>query len=235
MFERLAKLNSIVIPHTAFANAQGQIERSLVSTADENGYIAVLGEYGTGKTCLLRNFLSIHAPVEGARGTKIPALFVSAPPNATITTVTQRMLIALGEPSVGRSTMAGSAHLVRAMRSAGSQLIVLDDCQNLGDSRTERKTRDLCEWLIDLTCHTETRLILAGPPSCSDLIAQNRRFVRVSERRPFWNVSPGMAMINAGSLWPYSNHLNMSLVSASRCPFSTRLKPPSASILLRGA
>jgi hypothetical protein len=175
VYERLAKLNGIVIPHTAFAKAQGQLERSLLSPGEQNGHIALLGEYCTGKTCLLRNFLSRHPPVEGPLGTKIGVLLVSVPPKATITTVTQRMSTALCESSVGISTMADDAHLVRAMRRARTQLIMLDDCNNLGDSGTERKTRNLCEWLIDLTGQTETRLVVAGPPSCRDLIAQNMR------------------------------------------------------------
>lgn len=80
MSERPAKLDGIVIPHTAFANAQGQIERSLLSTGEQHGHIAVRGEYGMGKTCLLPNFQSRHAPMEGDHDKEIPVLFVAVPP-----------------------------------------------------------------------------------------------------------------------------------------------------------
>lgn len=89
------------------------------------------------------------------------------------------MLCRLGEPNVARSTEARTcAQLVVAMRYAGTQLILLDDFMDMGDSATQRPIIYIAEWLIHLICQTETRLVVAGPPSCSDLFAQAPRFAR---------------------------------------------------------
>jgi energy-coupling factor transporter ATP-binding protein EcfA2 len=176
MYGNLPNLDSIVIRHRALAEAHQRLEMSLMTT----GYnIAIYGESGVGKTSLLRTFESQHKPTQENGKTEFPVLFASAPFRPTVKSLAQAILAALRAPNIARSTEDGTSHeLVVAMRNAGTRLLLLDDFMNIGNGATRRHMIDIADWLIYITCQTETRLVIAGPPSCSDHVVQNMRFER---------------------------------------------------------
>ena len=63
--------------------------------------LAIVGESGTGKTCVLKSFQSNHMPMEGPDGVEIPILYVSVPPNPTVKSLAGAMLAALGALGLG--------------------------------------------------------------------------------------------------------------------------------------
>ena len=75
MSKALTIIERIVIPHTAFAAAQRQIEQCFAFSAGQGAQgLAIVGESGTGKTSLLETFESMHEPIRRDDGMEVPVL-----------------------------------------------------------------------------------------------------------------------------------------------------------------
>ena len=69
----------IVIPHTAFIEAEKRIEQCLTYSDGklEAEGLAIVGESGTGKTSVLRRLRSKHRPTRTGDGMVVPILCAS--------------------------------------------------------------------------------------------------------------------------------------------------------------
>jgi ABC-type lipoprotein export system ATPase subunit len=85
MNKTLTIIERIVIPHTAFADAQRQIEQCFTFSAGQGAQgLAIVGESGTGKTSLLESFESKHEPIRRDDGMAVPVLRATVPSGPTI-------------------------------------------------------------------------------------------------------------------------------------------------------
>lgn len=120
MNEDPPNLGNEVISHRALVRAHQRLEMALM----QNGHnIAIYGDYGVGKTTLLRSFMDEQKRIQRSAPTESPVLSVPVPFRPTITSLAQRILCELGVPYAARSTEAITCdRLVGAMRYAGIQL-----------------------------------------------------------------------------------------------------------------
>jgi hypothetical protein len=173
MNEDLPNLGNEVISHRALLRAHQRLELALTQNGPN---IAIYGDYGVGKTTLLRSFTEQQERIRGNVPTESVVLYVPVPFRPTITSLAQRILCEFGHPFVPRSTEATTcARLIGAMRCAGIHLLLLDDFIHVGNCVTQRSMVQITEWLIHLTSATGSRVVVAGPPSCSDLVDQSPR------------------------------------------------------------
>jgi ATPase subunit of ABC transporter with duplicated ATPase domains len=108
MNEHLPHLDNIVISHRALMRARQRLETSLM----QNGHnIAIYGDYGVGKTTLLRSFIDQQTRIQRSVPTKFSVLSVSVPFRPTITSLAQRILCGLGESCDSQKWCALPIHL----------------------------------------------------------------------------------------------------------------------------
>jgi DNA replication protein DnaC len=122
-------VGGMVIRHTAFAEAQQRIEQCFAFSVTKAGGegLAIVGESGTGKTCVLRSFQSNHMPTRDPDGVKIPVLYVPVPAKPTIKSLAGAMLAALDAPDSERGTENEKLRrLSILMRIAGTRVVMLD-------------------------------------------------------------------------------------------------------------
>src|ERR1017187_7666262 len=174
-------IKRFLIPHTAFVNAQTQIEQCFDSSADkgEAEGLAIVGETGTGKTSLLRSFKSEHEPFRGANGMTVPVLYAKVPPGPTVKSLAGVMLAALSADDPERGTEnEKSWRLRKLMKECQTRLVMMDEFQHFIDRGTQRVIHHVADWLkvlIDDTCST---LIVAGLPYCTGVIDCNEQLAR---------------------------------------------------------
>lgn len=171
----------IVIPHTAFANAEQQIERCFtfaVEKSEAEG-LAIIGESGTGKTSVLNSFRSKHQSYRGKNGMEVPVLFATVPSMPTVKSLAGVMLEALGEPHPERGTENQMSRQVRVlMRNTGTHIVIIDEFQHFYDRGKRQIMHHVADWLKVLIDDTRSTLVVAGLPSCRRVIDQNEQLAR---------------------------------------------------------
>jgi hypothetical protein len=174
-------VESLVIPHTAFAEAERQIEQCFVFSAakGEAEGLAIIGESGTGKTSVLNEFRSRHKAIRGNDGMQVPVLFASVPSAPTVKSLAGTMLDALGVPDPERGTENEKTRRLRIlMRETGTKMVMIDEFQHFVDQGTHKVMHHVADWLKRLIDDTRSTLVIAGLPSCMAVIDQNTQLAR---------------------------------------------------------
>jgi hypothetical protein len=171
----------IVIPHTAFVEAERLIEQCFAFAVDkrEAEGLAIVGESGTGKTSVLRNFQSKHPPKRGSDGMEVPVLCASVPSAPTVKSLAGVMLAALGATDSERGTENEKSRRLRIlMKETGTRMVMIDEFQHFYDRGTQRVMHHVADWLKLLIDDTRSTLVVAGLPSCTAVIDQNEQLAR---------------------------------------------------------
>jgi hypothetical protein len=171
----------IVIPHTAFAEAEQQIERCFTFSADKSDAegLAIVGESGTGKTSVLKSFQSKHLPTRSSDGMEVPILCASVPSTPTVKSLAGVMLEALGATDCERGTENEKSRRLRIlMKNTGTRMVMIDEFQHFYDRGTRKIMHHVADWLKLLIDDTRTTLVVAGLPSCRVVIDQNEQLAR---------------------------------------------------------
>lgn len=174
-------IERIVIPHTAFAEARQRIEQCFAfSTAKaEAEALAIVGQSGTGKTSVLRSFLSKHMPTRSEEGMQIPILYASVPPMPTVNSLAGVMLAALSAPDCERGTENEKSRRVRTlMKETGTRMVMIDEFQHFYDRGKRQIMLHVADWLKVLIDETRSTLVVAGLPSCRVVIDENEQLAR---------------------------------------------------------
>jgi hypothetical protein len=190
-------VESLVIPHTAFAEAERQIEQCFAFSAakGEAEGLAVIGESGTGKTSVLNEFKSRHRAIRSSDGMEVPILFASVPSAPTVKSLAGIMLDALGVPDPERGTENEKTRRLRIlMRETGTKMVMIDEFQHFVDQGTHKVMHHVADWLKRLIDDTRSTLVIAGLPSCMAVIDQNpqlaRRFLAPIQMTRFQWINP---------------------------------------------
>jgi hypothetical protein len=174
-------VDKVVIPHTAFANAERQIQQCFDFFADraEAEGIAIVGESGTGKTSALDNFRSKHQPFHSESGWNVPILSATVPPQPTVKTLAGVMLAALMAPDWERGTEHEKSKRLRVlMKESGTRMVMIDEFQHFYDKNKQKIMYNVADWLKVLIDDTHAILVVAGLPSCTSVINQNEQLRR---------------------------------------------------------
>jgi hypothetical protein len=157
MNKALTIIERIVIPHTAFADAQRQIEQCFTFSAGQGAQgLAIVGESGTGKTSLLECFELKHEPIRRNDGMEVPVLRATVPSGPTVKSLAGKLLEALGAPDPERGTENEKSRRLRVlMKNSGTRMVMIDEFQHFYDRGKRQMMHNVADWLkvlIDDTC-----------------------------------------------------------------------------------
>jgi hypothetical protein len=180
MSKSLTIIERIVIPHTAFAAAQRQIEQCFTFSAGQGAQgLAIVGESGTGKTSLLESFESMHEPIRRDDGMEVPVLRATVPSGPTVKSLAGKLLEAFGAPDPERGTENEKSRRLRVlMRKSGTRMVMIDEFQHFYDRGKRQIMHNVADWLKVLIDDTRTTLVVAGLRSCKNVIDENEQLAR---------------------------------------------------------
>src|SRR3989338_7060872 len=126
----LERFNEDLLQFPSYVAAFNDIE-ALLSLYRGSGlaqHLLVLGETGTGKTTLCRDFVTRYPRMALSDRDVVPVLHVSIPSAATIASVTEAMLAKLGDPAPTAGTVsAKTARAVKLARALSVELLLIDE------------------------------------------------------------------------------------------------------------
>lgn len=180
MSKALMIIDRIVIPHTAFVDAQRQIEHCFAFSAGQSAQgLAIVGESGTGKTSLLESFQSKHEPIRRDDGMEVPVLRATVPSGPTVKSLAGKLLEALNAPDPERGTENEKSRRLRVlMRKSGTRMVMIDEFQHFYDRGKRQIMHNVADWLKVLIDDTRTSLVVAGLRSCRNVIDENEQLAR---------------------------------------------------------
>lgn len=174
-------VEQILIPHAAFKKAADRIEQCFLFAEGkgETEGMAVLGESGTGKTTLLKNFSANHQSRQDDNGREVPVLFVSTPSAPTPKALAGVMLTGLGVADAELGTENYRTNrLKRLMKETKTRVVIIDEFQQFYDRGKRKVMHHAADWLKGLIDQTRTTLIIAGLPTAMTVIDSNEQLTR---------------------------------------------------------
>ncbi len=171
-------VKSIRIDHLAYEQVLEALEESYDSVGHTANPVCVhiAGEYRTGKSCVIDDFLARH-PVERYReGLRQSIVYTLVPHDATVKGLVQALLRAFGDPHWARgSTSNQTARLLDYLESTGCRMIILDEFQHLCDKGQKKQLYKAADWLKILIEKKPWALVAAGLPESASVINSNRQ------------------------------------------------------------
>jgi DNA transposition AAA+ family ATPase len=184
----LERFNEDLLQFPSYVAAFNDIEAllKLYRGAGLAQHLLVLGETGTGKTTLCRDFLTRYPRMMFRERDVVPVLHISIPPAATIASVTETMLAKLGDPSPTAGTVsAKTARAVTLARALSVELLLIDEAQHIQD-RGRLPTQYLVgDWLKTVMDELNVPTVLLGLPRVGQLLQVNEQVRRRFSRRRY--------------------------------------------------
>jgi hypothetical protein len=174
-------VENMLIHHAAFVRAQKQLEQCFIYSANkaEAEGLAIIGESGTGKTSVLKDFKSTHKPTRSADGMEVPILYVKVPANPAVKSLQGAIIHELGASDSDRGTEGEKERKVKILlRNTGNRMIMFDEFQHLYDRGTRRIMIHAADWLKGLIDDTRSTIVVAGLPSAQNVIEENPQLER---------------------------------------------------------
>lgn len=167
-----------LIPHTAFQTATKRITQCCRYGGDSNEPvgIALIGESRTGKSRLLEECGATFPKVRDEEGINLPILIVSTPSKPTVKGLASEMLKAIGDPMHTSGTeISMTSRLSRLLKEIGTKMLIIDEFQHFYDKGTHQIMHHVADWLKILVDDTKVVLVVAGLPTCRQVIDQNEQ------------------------------------------------------------
>lgn len=155
--------------YDALANALEDIDTSAVPVC-----LHIVGDTRTGKSCVVRDFLSDHKRSSSKRVNQTSVVYAIAPPKATVKGVLSQLLKGLGDPYWSKGTLAsmeGRLHLL--LEKVSCRMIVIDEFQHLCDKGQRKALYLTSDFLKTLIEDKSWGLIAVGLPSSTAVITTN--------------------------------------------------------------
>lgn len=154
------------------------------------GGLLLTGHTGTGKTTVMKFYLSHFPPRNETDGTVTPVVYVATPSSPTIKNLAEAILVAIGDPAHNRgSSEEKTRRIYNFLKRCKVELLLIDEFQHFTDTGRRSATRDVTDWLKNLLSISQVPVVLAGLPRCTETIRSNqqlaRRFSAHYNIRPF--------------------------------------------------
>jgi hypothetical protein len=171
-------VQSIRIDHIGYEDVLDGLEEALdsVGKAANPVCIHIAGEYRTGKSCAIDDFVALHPAKRGPEGLRQSIIYARLPSTATVKQLVERLLEAFGDPSWHRGSISNqTARLLEYLRKTRCRMIILDEFQHLCDKGQTKKLYETSDWLKNLVEDQEWALVAAGLPESAAVINSNRQ------------------------------------------------------------
>lgn len=189
IFALCQEFSAVIVSHPEYAEAMECILRSVEATKmrGEPASVLLTGEPGTGKSTVAKMALTHFGEArtfETDTGTTkiIPTIRCSLPAGATIKTLTVSMLQALESNSETGNISTLFKRLVTILKTCQTEIIVLDEFDNLLRKGAERSREQVCDWVRTLLNETLVPVVIVGVPTCEEIINDHPQ---LSRRYPY--------------------------------------------------
>ena len=197
--------------HERFENAVLEIGRTHAMHGTEGAGMLLMGMPGLGKTSILASYIKHHLrgrrDLENEEGSKEPIIHLSVPPNPTLKSMLQEIILASGyEGSIKGSISDLKMELNELIVQRGVEMLVVDEFQHFLREQAASNTRGVVNQIKLLMDKHKLAVIMAGTPEGYRSIAKfeelYQRFAHRQVRlKPFRIDSPEELRI-------YGNYVN---------------------------
>lgn len=172
-------VDGILVYHPGFEEAISRIEQcyTFARGASEPICLAVIGEARTGKSRALEACWLNHPPRRLDDGMNVPILRVSTPSRPTVKGLAEVMLEALGAPDASKHSTENerTRRLKILMKGTQTRMLMVDEFQHFVDKGKRQVMHSVADWLKILVDDLKCALVVAGLPSCRQVIDQNEQ------------------------------------------------------------
>lgn len=188
IYGALEKFNAEYIQFEVFQKAFTAIEDNLrlyrETGVTEN--LLVLAESGCGKTSLCRLIQERYPRYALPERDVIPILIVSVPPIASLSSLVETMLAALGHPTphLGNSVRK-TATFIALAKACGIEMILFDESQHLHDRGQVKSHYLVSDWLKQLIDALKIPIVFLGLPRTESLLIVNEQLRRRFSKKIF--------------------------------------------------
>ena len=169
-------VRSIRIDHFAYAGVLNALDYALDSAGHSANPILlhIMGEYRTGKSCVLRDFMARHPRKRGDGGIQQVIVYAIVPHDGSVKGLLSALLRAFGDPCWARgSILDQTGRLLGFLRGTGCRMIILDEFQHLSDKGQKKRLDNTTDWLKNLLEDAPWALVAAGLPESSAVLNRN--------------------------------------------------------------
>jgi len=164
--------------HAAFEAVVSEIETcfNFALEASEPICLALVGPSRTGKSRALDVCERRHPKTRTIDGMLVPILRVTAPSKPTVKALAELMLEGLGAEDATRGTENERTRRIKVlMRNTQTRMLIIDEFQHFFDKGTQLVMHHVADWLKILVDDTRCALVVAGLPSCQNVIDTNEQ------------------------------------------------------------
>ncbi|MCY1279824.1 TniB family NTP-binding protein [Pseudomonas sp. LFM046] len=186
---KLSQFAECIVSHPEYTQALECIYRSVETTQvrGEPASALIVGEPGTGKSTVCKVAMSRFGDrktITDEHGTRevVPTFYCSLNAGATIKTLTVSMLQQLGSTNYSGNNSTLFNRLVTLLKTCQTQLIVLDEFDNLLRKGAEKSREQVCDWVRTLLNETLVPVAIVGIPRCEEIINAHPQ---LSRRYPY--------------------------------------------------
>jgi predicted AAA+ superfamily ATPase len=198
--ERIRIVEGIRIYHPDFIEGFDYIHecREDSKVSSEPHCMLVIGPSGVGKSSLRNEYVRRYQrEYKNRTHNKLNIFSTKVPSPITVKTFAEKLLKEIGDrfPQAG-NTQQKTQRLIKYIKSAGVELIFLDEFQHFIDPNKQRDTilYDVADWFKGLIDETGIPFVMLGLDSSTDILKENEqlggRFGKVHELTPFEYGSP---------------------------------------------
>ena len=184
----LEKFNAEYIQFEVFQKAFTAIEDNL-SLYRQTGIaenLLVVAESGCGKTSLCHLLQERYPRYALPERDVIPILSVAVPPVASLNSLSEAMLAALGHPTPKSGTLTRKTSMfITLAKACGIEMILFDEAQHLHDRGQVRSHYLASDWIKQLTDALKIPIVFLGLPRTESLLIVNEQLRRRFSKKIF--------------------------------------------------
>jgi hypothetical protein len=186
VYETIAKLKKLVIPHPQYTAAFDQIIEAyqLNDIVNVQQHLLCIGSSGTGKSTL-KNKIAARYPTYSTDSQKIiPVLVIDTPSLPTVKNMAEAVLVQLGDPKFSRgSAVEKTTRILFYLKACDVKLIIFDELQHFMDQGSKAAPRQVSDWLKTLIDQSGASTVLMGLEQSEYLLQINEQLRRRFSRR----------------------------------------------------
>lgn len=192
VYEMIAKLKKLVIPHPQYTAAFDQIVEAyqLNDAVNVQQNLLCIGSSGTGKSTLKSKIAAKYPSYSTGSKQIMPVLVIDTPSLPTVKNMAEAMLVQLGDPRFSRgAAVEKTTRILFFLKACEVKLIIFDELQHFIDQGNKAAPRQVSDWLKTLIDQSGASTVLMGLDQSEYLLQINeqlrRRFSRRLDLRAF--------------------------------------------------